>query len=178
MAASPHMSNYILAGGTLLAALFVAIQAFYARTSYVEASQTRFLEKKLDICFENFDAAAALDASLRVAAPEMMMQEVWPPRVEVKDAERLAAVQLRVVPRLDALQAGLTKASVLGDLDKYRAYLAQQLRGLSKRVLDVSPVQVADQSDDTKAVFAALSDFIGAQYSVFTGCRLIAEGKG
>ena len=72
------ISNFMLAGGTLLAAIFVAIQAYYARSSYVEADATRFLERKLDICFENFDDAARLDAMLRVTVPNMADQDVWP----------------------------------------------------------------------------------------------------
>lgn len=55
----------IFAGSTLLATLFVAMQAWYARVAFVEASQTRLLENKLDLCFENFDDAAALDLALR-----------------------------------------------------------------------------------------------------------------
>ena len=67
-------STIVLAASTLVAALFVAVQAWYARTSFVEASETRFLERKLDICFENFDAAAQLDIELRAAVPEMAAQ--------------------------------------------------------------------------------------------------------
>lgn len=170
-------STTILAGSTLVAALFVAVQAWYARTSFVEASETRLLERKLDICFENFDAAAALDRALRAAAPEMRAQEVWPPQVEVRTPERLALVQREVVPALDALEAGLTKASVLENLDKYRAYLAQKIRGLSKRLMDVPPGDLRPGTKDTQAVFAALSEFLGGQYQVLTGCRLVAEGK-
>lgn len=167
----------VLAGSTLVAALFVAVQAWYARTSFVEASATRFLERKLDICFENFDAAAQLDVALRSALPEMAAQEDWPPRLEVTTPARLALLQREVVPRLDALDAGLTKASVLESLDKYRAYLAQQVRGLSKRLLDISPADLSRETKDTHAVFAALSEFLGGQYQVLTGCRLVAEGK-
>ena len=58
MVTAANFSNYTLAAGTLVAALFVAVQAYYARSSYVEGEATRFLERKLDICFENFDAAA------------------------------------------------------------------------------------------------------------------------
>ncbi|MDJ0825939.1 MAG: hypothetical protein QNJ16_10595 [Rhodobacter sp.] len=170
-------SNFILAGGTLLAALFVAIQAFYARSSYVEAEASKFLERKLDICFQNFDDAARLDAALRLAVPGMATQDTWPPKVVVETPEALAALQREVVPMLDALDAGLTKATVLDQLDKYRAYLAQQIRGLSKRLLDLTPAQLGPENEQTKATLAVLSDFLGAQYSVFTGCRLIAEGK-
>ncbi len=169
--------NYLLAAATLLAALFVAVQAWYARTSFVEASATRLLEKKLDICFDNFDAAAELDAALRLAVPEMMLQETWPPKVVIEDAARLATLQRDVVPKLNALESGLTKASVLGPLDKYRSYLTQQVRGLSKRLMDLRPEQLGPENEETKAVSALLSDFLEAQYSVFTGCRLVAEGE-
>lgn len=172
-------SNYLLAGATLLAALFVAVQAWYARNSYVEASATRLLETKLDICFDNFDAAASLDAALRLAVPDMAMQEVWPPKVVIRDPAHLLSIQQEIVPHLNALESGLTKASVFGPLDKYRSYLTQQVRGLSKRVLDLNPDALAPENEDnkdTEAVTAQLSDFLGAQYSVFTGCRLVAEG--
>ncbi len=171
------LSNYVLAGGTLLAASFVAVQAYYARSSFVEGEATRFLERKLDLCFENFDDAARLDAALRLAVPGMAMQRTWPPRVVVETGAKLAAVQSDVVPALDALEAGLTKARVLGGLDKYRAYLAQQVRGLSKQVMDLTPAALGPENETTTAIFARLSDFLGAQYSVFTGCRLVAEGK-
>ncbi|WP_323763406.1 hypothetical protein [Marinovum sp.] len=170
-------STTVLAASTLVAALFVAVQAWYARTSFVEASETRFLERKLDICFDNFDDAAELDRVLRAAVPEMLTQEVWPPQVAVETPERLALFHREVVPKLDALDAGLTKASVLESLDKYRAYLAQKLRGLSKRLRDVSPGDLSPENTDTQAVFAALSEFLGGQYQVLTGCRLVAEGK-
>lgn len=177
MADAAIISNYILAGGTLLAATFVAVQAWTARTAYIEANETRFLEKKLEICFDNFDEAAGLDAALRRALPDMMTQAEWPPRIVVETPAKLVQVQRDVVPGLNALESGLTKASVLGPLDKYRAYLAQQLRGLSKRLLDITPDRIGTDDKDTGAVFATLSEFLGAQYSVFTGCRLIAEGK-
>ena len=176
MADGANVSNYILAGGTLLAASFVAIQAFYARTSYIEGEANRLVEKKLAICFDNFDAAAKIDAQLRRAVPGMAAQP-WPPRVTVEDAAGLARLQRDVVPRLDELEAGLTKATVLGPLDKYRAYLAQQARGLSKRLLDLSPDQIGTDDPEAEAAFALLSEFLGAQYSVFTGCRFVAEGK-
>ena len=167
----------MLGGGTLLAAIFVAIQAYYARSSYVEADETRFLERKLDICFENFDDAARLDAMLRVTVPDMMEQEVWPPKVEISSARTLFEVQTKVVPLLDALTAGFTKASVLGGLDKHRTYLSERVRGLSKQILDLRPAQVVAKTPETEAVLAKLSDFLGAQYSVFTGCRMIAKGE-
>ncbi len=170
-------SNYVLAGGTLVAAAFVAVQAYYARSSYVEAEATRFLERKLDICFENFDAAARLDAALRLVVPGMAAQDSWPPMVAIQTPAQLTALQREVVPQLDALQAGLTKATVLGGLDKHRAYLAQQSNGLSKYILDLAPTQLGGEDGHATEVFAKLSDFIGAQYSVFTGCRQIAEGR-
>ncbi|MDJ0626932.1 MAG: hypothetical protein QNJ44_01630 [Rhodobacter sp.] len=174
---SPHFSNYLLAIGTLVAALFVAVQAWYARTTFVQSSETRFLEKKLEICFENFDAAAQLDTALRSSVPAMMDQEIWPPRVEIADAEQLDRIQRDVVPKIDYLEAGLTKASVLGPLDKFRGYLAQRVRGLSKGLLDLTPNDLGEGNATTAAVLAALSEFLGAQYQVFTGCRLLAEGK-
>lgn len=169
-------STFVLAASTFLAAAFVAVQAWYARTSYVEGEANRILERKLDICFENFDAAARIDAALRQSVPGMTGDEAeWPPKVRVTSAEVLATVQREIVPHLDQLEAGLTKAQVLGGLDKYRDYLEQQLRGLSKRVLDLNPAKLAEA--DSRAVFDKLSEFIGAQYAVFTGCRQVAEGR-
>lgn len=172
-----NFSNVMLGVGTMLAAIFVAVQAYYARSSFVQADESRFLERKLDICFENFDEAARLDAMLRSTVPSMMEQEVWPPRVEINSAEKLVEVQAKVVPLLDGLTAGFTKASVLDTLDKYRAYLEQQLNGLSKRIIDLRPEQILAKTDEAEAVLKQLSEFVGAQYSVFTGCRLIAHGK-
>lgn len=176
---SSRVATLTLAFSTLLATLFVAIQAWYARVAFVEASETRFLEDKLEICFESFDAAAQLDAELRRAVPSMQDQDTWPPRIVIKDAETLTRLQYDVVPRLNALQSGLIKASILGDLDKHRAYLVQELDGLSKRLLDLVPSRLGEEKMDTEtdAVMAVLSDFLGAQYSVLTGCRLVAEGK-
>lgn len=171
------VSNFTLAAGTLLAALFVAVQAWYARSSFVEGEASRRLERKLDLCFENFDAAASLDAALRRAVPSMQTQEVWPPKIVIEGASHLLEVQQSIVPLLDALDSGLTKASVLGGLDKYRAYLAQQLQGLSKQLIDVAPAQIIEQDEPTMLMLNRLSEFVGAQYSVFTGCRLIAEGE-
>jgi len=172
-------SNLLLASSTLVAALFVAVQAWYARVAYVEESETRLLQNKLDLCFENFDNAAALDTSLRATTPGMMLDNGWPPRIAVQDAAHLARVQMDVVPRLNALESGLYKASILGELDKYRAYLLQELAGLSKRLLDIVPARIGQDKMDKEidAVVATLSEFLGAQYSVFTGCRLVAEGK-
>lgn len=168
-------SNRLLAAGTLLAALFVAVQAWYARTAYLDAAATRQVEARLDICFENFDAAAELDSALRFAVPGMMAQEDWPPKVVIDDAEHLLAMQRMVAPRLDTLEAGLTKASVLGELDKYRAFLAQQVRGLSKALLDLPPSAVTERTPAVAEVQERLGDLLGAQYLVFTGCRGLAK---
>ena len=170
-------SNFILACGTLLAALFVAVQAYYARSSYVEADATRFLERKLDICFQNFDTAARLDGMLRSTVPGMMEQERWPPRVQIGSARSLEEVQAKVVPLLDELTAGFTKASVLEGLDKHRVYLTQQVNGLSKQLLDLRPEDLGPENEQTNMILAKLSDFVGAQYAVFTGCRMIARGE-
>lgn len=171
-------STFVLATSTFLAATFVAVQAFYARTSYVEGEATRLIERKLDICFDNFDAAARIDAALRQSVPGMAAgQAEWPPKIRVTTPEVLMTVKREIVPLVDRLEAGLTKARVLGGLDKYRAYLNQRLRGLSKQILDLSPASLGDDNPETKAVFDKLSEFIGAQYAVFTGCRLVAEGK-
>lgn len=174
-----NRTNALLASSTLLAAVFVAAQAWYARVAYVEEAKTRLLQNKLDLCFQNFDDAAALDAALRAAAPGMADVDHWPPRIMLEDQEHLAHLQQSVVPRLNALESGLFKASILGELDKYRAYLAQELTGLSKRVLDIVPARVGQDEMDKEinGVMSALSEFLGAQYSVFTGCRLVAEGK-
>ena len=169
-------SNRLLAAGTLLAALFVAVQAWYARTAYLDAAATRAVEARLDICFENFDAAAELDSALRFVIPGMMEQQDWPPKVVIDSPALLVAMQRSVAPKLDTLEAGLTKASVLGDLDKYRAFLAQQVRGLSKALLDLPPGSVAENSPAIAEVEARLGDLLGAQYLVFTGCRGLAEG--
>ena len=160
-------------------ALFVAMQAWYARVAYVEEAETRLLQSKLDLCFQNFDDAAALDASLRAAAPGMTLEEQWPPRIMLEDPDHLARLQADVVPRLNALESGLFKASILGELDRFRAYLAQELSGLSKRLLDIMPSRIGQEGMDHEinAVMARLSEFLGAQYSVFTGCRMVAEGE-
>ena len=177
MVTATNFSNYTLAAGTLLAAGFVAVQAYYARSSYVEGEATRFLERKLDICFENFDSAARLDAALRATVPAMQTQDVWPPQVVAETPEELRDIQREIVPLLDELSAGFTKAEVLGQPDKFRAYLAQQLNGLSKRLNDLNPNDMTAQTEEKTAVLKLLSEFVGGQYSVFTGCRLIAEGK-
>ncbi len=168
-------SNRLLAAGTLLAALFVAIQAWYARTAYLDAAATRAIEARLDICFDNFDDAAELDAALRFLVPGMMEQGSWPPKVVIESPAHLVEIQRGVAPKLDALEAGLTKASVLGQLDKYREFLAQQVRGLSKALLDVPPSAVSEDNPVVSEVQVRLSDLLGAQYLVFTGCRELAE---
>lgn len=169
--------NSLLAISTLVAALFVAVQAWYARVAFVEASRTRLLEDKLDLCFENFDAAVDLDTTLRAVAPKSGL-DTWPPQVVVRDAETLAEVQLQVVSKLNALEASLSKASILGQLDKHREYLADHVRGLSKRLLDVVPSRVGEQKMDAEVdlIFRHLSEFFGGQYMVFTGCRMVADG--
>ena len=172
-------SGLLLALSTLVAAVFIAAQAWYARVAFVEASETRLLEGKLDICFENFDQTVALDMALRRIAPGAGIETNWPPRVVIGDADRLARVQDEVVPLLNALQSGLTKASILGSLEKHRAYLAQTLEGLSQRLLSIAPGEIGkpEMDGEIDAVFKTLSEFLGAQYLVFTGCRLVAEGK-
>jgi hypothetical protein len=55
--AAGRANALVLSLSTLAAALFVAVQAWYARVAFVEASETRLLEDKLDLCFQNFDAA-------------------------------------------------------------------------------------------------------------------------
>ena len=180
MAALGHRATgSVVAISTLLATIFVAAQAWYARVAFVEASRTRLLEKKLDMCFQNFDQAVALDMALRNAAPGEGIDEVWPPRVVVEDAERLLALKREVVPRLDEFEAGLAKATILGPLDKHRSYLAQKLRGLSKSLSDVSPARIGQAGTDEEVarIMRDLSEFLGGQYSVFTGCRMTALGE-
>jgi len=173
---SRNPSNHLLAGATLLAAMFVAVQAWYARSSFVEGEASRRIERKLDICFDNFDAAARLDSALRKAVPAMQAQEIWPPKIVIEDGKQLIEVKRVIVPLLDQLDSGLTKASVLGGLDKYRGYLAQQMQGLSKQLNDTKPMQIVENDEATLLMLNRLSEFVGAQYSVFTGCRLIAKG--
>lgn len=176
---SSRVMTMTFAASTLLATLFVAMQAWYARVAFVEASETRLLEDKLAICFDNFDDAASLDIALRQIVPSMLLDEQWPPKIAIKDAEMLRKMQYDVVPRLNDLQSGLIKASILGDLDKHRGYLVQELNGLSKRLLDLVPPRIGEEKMDREidAVMTTLSEFLGAQYSVLTGCRLVAEGK-
>lgn len=171
--------NTVLAMSTLVAALFVAVQAWYARVAFVETSRTRLLEDKLDLCFENFDAAVALDTQLRTAAPGAGLDDTWPPRIVVEDVDTLLQVQRTVVPALNQLEASLSKASILGPLDKHRGYLADRILGMSKSLLDINASRIGQIEMDTEIdrVFKRLSDFLGAQYLVFTGCRLVADGE-
>ena len=172
-------SNILLAVSTLIAAIFVGAQAWVARVAFVEASETRLLEKKLDICFENFDAAVALDGELRALTPGVGSDESWPPRVDVMAAQDVARLQSRIVPLLNGLESSLAKASILGPLDRFRAFLTGQVSGLSQRLLMVSPARLAEAetAGELTNILETLSDFLGAQYSVFEGCRLVAEGE-
>lgn len=172
-------SAIVIALSTLAAALFVAVQAWYARVAYVEMERTRLLEKKLEVCFQNFDAAVELDATLRDLAPGFGKNEVWPPRIGAMSATDIAEIQARVVPLLNGLQSGLAKASILGPLDKFRVYLTGQADGLSAELLDLSPAQIAtpEGQSEVDAVLKRLSEFFGAQYSVFEGCRSVAAGE-
>lgn len=172
-------SNILLAVSTLVAAIFVGAQAWVARVSFVESSETRLLEKKLDICFENFDAAVALDGELRALTPGIGEDEGWPPQVSVMDAQELVAIQERVVPLLNRLESSLAKASILGPPDRFRAFLAGRVEGLSQRLLMLSPARMDEDATTSELIniLETLSDFLGAQYSVFEGCRLVAEGE-
>lgn len=170
--------NTLLAMSTFVAALFVAVQAWYARVAFVETSRTRLLEDKLDLCFENFDAAVALDTQLRAASPLTAAEDAWPPKVILQDVDALMQVQRNVVPAVNALEASLSKASILGQLDKHRGYLADRIQGLSKSLLDINASQIGQKKMDAEIdrVLTRLSDFLGGQYLVFTGCRLVADG--
>ncbi len=170
----------VLAISTLCAALFVAVQAWYARVAYVETERTRLLEKKLDICFQNFDAAVALDHTLRDLSPGFGKTEVWPPKVDVMNAGELVLIQEAVVPMLNGFEASLAKASILGPLDRFRTYLSGQAEGLSADLQNLSPAQLYGEAGkaEVDAVLKRLSEFFGAQYSVFEGCRLVAAGEG
>lgn len=172
-------SNTILAISTLIAAIFVAVQAWYARVAFVESSRTRVLEQKLDLCFQSFDAAVALDSELRALSPGFGGDEVWPPKVTVMDAARLVQIQDRIVPRLNQLQTAISKASILGSLDRFRSYLSGRLEGLSEDLLMVSPAQLGSEEgrEGIASILDTLSEFFGAQYSVFEGCRLVAKGE-
>jgi len=170
----------ILALSTLVAALFVAVQAWYARVAYVETERTRLLEKKLDICFQNFDSAVALDQTLREISPGFGANEVWPPKVDIMNAPELVEIQEHVVPMLNGFQSSLAKASILGPLDRFRSYLSDQVDGLSGDVQQLSPAQLGspDGKEAIDGVLDRLDEFFGAQYSVFEGCRLVAGGEG
>jgi hypothetical protein len=180
MESSGRFVGIVLAISTLAAALFVAVQAWYARVQFVETERTRLLEKKLDICFQNFDAAVAVDGALRALSPGFGVNEVWPPKVEVMDAPKLVAIQDEVVPVLNGFQSSLAKASILGPLDRFRTYLSDQVEGLSAELLNLSPAQLDDATGQAEIdeVLHRLSEFFGAQYSVFEGCRLVARGEG
>ena len=169
-------SNVILAVSTMVAALFVAVQAWYARVAFVDASETRFLERKLDICFENFDAAVKLDGQLRALTAA---DGAWPPRIDIMSADDVRAIQGRIVPMLDGLQSSLAKASILGPLDRFRDFLAGRLDGLGQRLLSLPPSGIGGQETrgELTEILEQLSDFLGAQYSVFEGCRLVAKGE-
>jgi hypothetical protein len=172
-------TGIILALSTLVAALFVAVQAWYARVAFVETERTRLLEKKLDICFQNFDAAVALDGALRDLSPGFGMHEVWPPKVDVMNAPELVEIQIRVVPMLNAFQSSLAKASILGPLDRFREYLSGEVEGLSGDLQNLSPALLGtpEGTVEIDAVLGRLAEFFGAQYSVFEGCRLVAGGE-
>ena len=176
---APKSTGVLLIISTLVAAMFVAVQALYARVAYVEVSETRLLESKLDACFDNFDAAQSLDTALRVIGPGAGNVDDWPPKVVVSNASQVAAIKVNIVPMLNALEGGLMKASILGPLDKERSYLMQHLGGLSERLLKVDPTKIGDDAMDRKvgSVFTELSEFLGAQYLVIAGCRLLAERK-
>jgi hypothetical protein len=170
-------ATFWIAISTVAAAVFVAIQAWYARVQVVEASASRLLEQQLDICFDTFDAASRLDAELRQLAREGQHAEVWPPMVTVERPSELVAFQTRVPPLLAGVENGLMKAGVLGPLDKHRAFLSQQITGLGERLLALNPnlAGKAEPDAQVKEIFAALSDFVGAQYLVSEGCKTVAQ---
>lgn len=172
-------SNVPLAAATLLAAIFVAVQAWYARVAYVESSETRFLEEKLDLCFQTFDAAVALDGGLRELTPGIGADEEWPPKVDVMRPAELRYLQVEVVPLLNRLQSNLAKASILGPLDRFRQFLSSEIEGLSQRIAMLSPARLDEAATEAELtnILDKLSDFLGAQYSVFEGCRQVAEGE-
>ena len=170
-------ATFWIAVSTVAAAIFVAIQAWYARVQVVEASASRILEQQLDICFDTFDAASRLDGELRQLAREGSHANVWPPMVMAASSAELVRFQTRVPPLLAGLENGLMKASVLGPLDKHRGFLAQQIAGLGERLLTLNPnlADTAETDAQVKEVFAALSDFVGAQYLVNEGCKTVAQ---
>ena len=174
-----QLSNLILALSTLFATVFVALQAWYARGELVAVNETRLLERKLDVCFEAFDQAVMLDSALRAQTSGRGVDLDWPPRISVMDARHLADLQAAVIPHLDQLEASLTKAAVLGDLDRFRQFLLGEIDGLSARLSLVSPARLGQEQtdDEVAAIFDALSEFLSAQYGVLEGCRLVAKGE-
>lgn len=170
-------ATFWIALSTVAAAVFVAIQAWYARVQVVEASSTRLLEKELDICFESFDAAAALDTELKALARQGMHKETWPPSVMAASAGELLKFQRTVPQLLVGLETGLMKADVLGGLDKNRSYLLQHISGLGEQLSSLNPslANQAEPDPEVKGVFASLSEFIGAQYLVYEGCKTVAQ---
>ncbi|RYH12356.1 hypothetical protein [Tropicimonas sp. IMCC6043] len=170
-------ATFWIAVSTVAAAIFVAIQAWYARVQVVEAANTRLLERELDFCLETFDEAEALDAELKSLAREGMHPEIWPPKAMASSAAELLEYQRRVPPLLGALENGLMKGAILRPLDDHRAYLAQQIEGLGEALASLNPV-LADKAEPNAQVtnvFTALSEFIGAQYLVFEGCKTVAQ---
>jgi hypothetical protein len=171
-------ANTILAISTLVATIFVALQAWYARVAYVSAAETRLLEDKLDLCFDNFDAAAAVDTELRALTPGAGSDESWPPKVGVMSGTDLETLQAKVVPLLNKLETSLAKASILGEPDRFRLFLIGRLNGVAQRLMALSPARLGEPETDAElaSILTTLSDFLGAQYAVFEGCRLVAEG--
>ncbi|MFD0978532.1 hypothetical protein [Tropicimonas aquimaris] len=170
-------ATFWIAVSTVAAAIFVAIQAWYARVQVVDASSARMLEQQLDICFDTFDAASRLDTELRQLAREGSHADVWPPMVMADSRDEMVRFQTSVPPLLAHLENGLMKASVLGPLDRHRAFLAQQIAGLGERLLTLNPNLAGQAETDAqvKDIFAALSDFVGAQYLVNEGCKTVAQ---
>lgn len=173
-----NLSNLILSLSTLVATVFVALQAWYARVQLVDASETRLLERKLDVCFDAFDSAVALDAALRAQSSGRGTDTEWPPRIAIQTGPELVAFQIAVIPHMDQLEADLTKAGVLSPLDRFRLYLLGEIKGLSARLSQISPARMGEVETDTEleAIFDALSNFLSAQYAVLEGCRLVAKG--
>jgi hypothetical protein len=170
-------ATFWIAISTVFAAVFVAIQAWYARVQVVEASETRLLERELDICFGSFDAAGALDTELKALAREGMQPEVWPPQVMARSAAEMVKFQNSVPPLLSALENGLMKAAIVGPLDDHRAFLMQKISGLGEKLSSLNPSMAAQAQPDpeVKLVFASLSEFVGAQYLVYEGCKTVAQ---
>jgi hypothetical protein len=168
--------NLWVAASTLIAAAFVAVQAWYARVAFVEASASRLLENKLDACFDSYDAAAALDAELRAVSGDPDDPERWPPTVVPQSRAQALVVQDRVVPAVERLDALLMKSSILGPLGTERAYLLQNVTGLGERLRAIDPGRVVRNTQDGEVLsaFASLSELIGAQHLVLLGCRDVA----